>query len=177
MDRWGNVVAQTQSIERFFGSKVATSELGFFYNGYMKTFKVKNRRHPFYLTEGAVARSNAAPAIVFQGGTPIAALGTTGSERLASGIFETLIRLRKGTPFDAVMAPRIHCTPEGEVLLEKDRFPEDAIRELEKCGFRITAYDPWGFSGGGLHLVTFDGKIFEGVADPRRDGMACGPLK
>ena len=87
------------------------------------------------MTEGAVARSNAAPTIVFQGGTPIAALGNTGSERLASGIFGTLIRLRKGTPFDAVMAPRIHCTPEGKVLLEKDRFPEDLIRKLKRYSF------------------------------------------
>jgi gamma-glutamyltranspeptidase/glutathione hydrolase len=40
MDQYGNVVSLTQSIERSFGAKVVTKDLGFLYNGFMKGFKV-----------------------------------------------------------------------------------------------------------------------------------------
>ncbi len=175
MDRFGNVVSQTQSIERSFGSMMMTESLGFFYNGYMKTFKLKNKSHPFYLRPGASARSNAAPTIVFRDDTPFAAIGSTGSERMSSGIFQVLARLRKQTPFVAVRSPRLHCTPEGVVWLEMDRFSKEAVRELVKRGFAIEQFDSWSFKTGGLQLCTCRNGVFSGVADPRRDGAAAGP--
>ena len=175
MDREGNVVALTQSIERCFGAKVATPGLGFLYNGYMKTFKIENKRHFHYLRPGAVARSNAAPTILLKGGCPRIAIGSTGSERMISGIFQVLVRLQNQTPFEAVKAPRLHCTPEGEVMLEAERFSPEALRRLEKYGFRLSPFDAWSFKVGGLHLAVYDGTSYYGVAEPRRDGAAGGP--
>lgn len=175
MDSFGNVVSATQSIERSFGAKVASEKLGFLYNGYMKGFKIQNKKHPHYLRPGAVARSNAAPTILLRSGVPAAAVGSTGSERMVSGIFETLVRLQYRTPFEAVSAPRLHCTPEGEVLIEADRFSPACLERLEQAGFVITRLDPWSFSAGGLQLVTHDGHIYTGVGEPRRDGAAAGP--
>lgn len=175
MDRWGNVVSMTQSIERSFGSKEAGAELGFLYNGYMKGFKIEAKRHPHYLRPGAVARSNASPTIAFHQGRPKLAIGSTGSERMLSGIFQVMARLRTQSPFDAVAAPRLHCTPEGEVMLEADRFSAEALAALEGDGYRLTRLDPWSFSMGGLQLAVFDGQRYCGVAEPRRDGAAHGP--
>ena len=175
MDSLGNVISATQSIERSFGAKVASENLGFLYNGYMKAFKIQNKRHPHYLRPGAVARSNAAPTILFRDGRPAAAIGSTGSERMVSGIFETLVRLQYQSPFESVSAPRLHCTPEGEVLIEADRFSAEALSLLEREGFSIQALDAWSFSAGGLQLVTCDGVQFCGVGEPRRDGAAAGP--
>lgn len=174
MDGLGNVVSATQSIERSFGSKVASESLGFLYNGYMKGFKIQNTLHPHYLKPGAVARSNAAPTILFRDNRPFAAIGSTGSERMSSGIFETLVRLQYKSPFEAVSAPRLHCTPEGEVLVEAERFSPEALDLLKTCGFQIKALDAWSFSTGGLQLVTFDGEQYVGVGEPRRDGAAAG---
>jgi len=151
IDRVGNTVAMTQSLERCFGAKIATEALGFLYNGYMKTFKIKNKRHPFYLRPGAAARSNAAPTIIFKQGVPIYALGSTGSERMVSGIFQVIVRLKYQAPFQAVQAP------------------------LEKHGFKIHRLKSWSFKVGGLQLAAFDGRLFVGVADPRRDGAVAGP--
>lgn len=125
VDRQGNSVSMTQSIERSYRSGELCPELGFLYNGFLRAFKVENRRHSHYLRPGAPARSSASPTIALRGGCPWAVLGSTGSERATSGIFQTLVRLSAGkTPFDAVHGPRLHCTPEGEVLLEKERFIE-----------------------------------------------------
>jgi gamma-glutamyltranspeptidase/glutathione hydrolase len=175
MDHASNVVSVTQSIERSFGAKIASDRLGFLYNGYMKAFKIEDRRHPHYLRPGAVARSNASPTILFRNGRPCAAVGSTGSERMVSGIFETLARLEYRSPFDAVRSPRLHSTPEGEVLIEAERFPPGTLGALVQSGFTIRPLDSWSFSTGGLQLTTFDGTGFCGVGEPRRDGAAAGP--
>ena len=175
MDRHKNVVSLTQSLERCFGSKMASEKLGFAYNGYMKGFKIQKKSHPHYLRPGAVARSNAAPTILLNRGQPYAAIGSTGSERMLSGIFQTLVRLRSQTPFQSVEAPRLHCTPDGQVFLEAERFSDRALDALKRQGFILHHYEPWAFSVGGLQLAVYDGKIFRGVADPRRDGAAAGP--
>lgn len=175
MDKFGNAVAMTQSIERSFGAAVATPGLGFLYNGFMRSFKMQNKRHPYYLRPGAVARSNAAPTLVLREGKPWAAIGSTGSERMASSIFEVLVRLRNHTPFEAVLAPRLHCTPEGLVLLEQDRFTPECITMLNNNGFSIQRLDPYDFAMGGLQLVVRKDDDFIGVGEPRRDGAAAGP--
>ena len=175
MDRHKNVVSLTQSLERCFGSKMASEKLGFVYNGYMQGFKIQKKSHPHYLKPGAVARSNAAPTIVLNGNQPYVAIGSTGSERMLSGIFETLVRLRSQSPFHSVAAPRLHCTPEGQVFLEADRFSEKVLTAFIKQGFELNYYDPWSFKVGGLQLAVYDGNNFHGVADPRRDGAAAGP--
>lgn len=177
VDGNGNVVAVTQSIERSYGAKVATPELGFLYNGFMKGFKIENKKHPHYLKPGAVARSNATPTLVFKNGKPKYAIGSTGSERMVSGIFQVLVRLYKGqSPFDAVKAPRLHCNPDSQVFMEQARFSGSSIELLKSKGFEVIPYDSeWAFSSGGLHMLSIEenGEA-TGVADPRRDGSAGG---
>lgn len=177
MDAAGNAVSLTQSIERSFGAAVATPTLGFLYNGYLRAFKVENERHPHYLRAGAPARSNAAPTIVLRDGRAHACVGSTGSERMTSGIFEVLLRLANGSaPFDAVHSPRLHCTPERKVIWEEDRFPHGLRDALLRHGFTVEAVEPYSFKMGGLHLaVRQDGQCV-GVAEPRRDGAAGAPL-
>ena len=174
-DREGNWVSLTQSLERSFGSAAFDPGLGFLYNGYMRTFKLRTSRHPHFLKPGAPARSNAAPMLLFKDGQPWAAIGNTGSERLASGILQVLLRLRRQTPFTSVLAPRLHCTPEGLVLLEADRFPAENVEALAAQGYQIQRLDAFSFKVGGLQLIVKQGESLCGVAEPRRDGAAGGP--
>ncbi len=174
IDASGNAVAVTQSIERSFGAKVVTPSLGFLHNGYMKGFKVEAKDHPHYLRPGAVARSNAAPTILTDAQGPTIAIGSTGSERMLSGIFGVLVRLTVQDAFSAVAAPRLHATPDGELLLEADRFDRAILEHLEARGYRLNPLDPYAFKFGGLHLAVRDGDELMGVADPRRDGAATG---
>lgn len=173
-DSSGNWVSMTQSIERSFGAGVAAPELGFLYNGYLRAFKIKNRRHPHYLRPGAPARSNAAPTMLLRDGRPVLAIGSTGSERLQSGILQVLLRLRWQSPFAAVHAPRFHCTPEGEVLIEAQRFPPESIAALQTQGFTIKQLESYAFMMGGLQLLIRSGESYTAVSEPRRDGLALG---
>ena len=175
VDARGNAVSMTQSIERTFGSAEVSADLGFLYNGFLRAFKVQNKKHPHYLRPGKVARSNATPTLVMRGGKVQAVVGATGSERSVSAVFCTLLRLARGSAFHAVHGPRLHATPEGKVLIESERFDPASLDALTRHGFALEDMGPYAFQAGGLQLVarTDDGQ-YCGVADPRRDGAAVG---
>jgi len=115
MDKDGNAVALTQSIERVYGSFAASPELGFLYNNYMSAFEYQDITHPYYLRPNAVPWASVAPTIVFRGHKPWMSIGSPGSERIVSAILQVLLRLERGaTPFDAVEAPRLHSSVKGK---------------------------------------------------------------
>lgn len=175
MDKDGNTVALTQSIERVFGSFEAAPELGFLYNNYMSAFEYEDMSHPYHLRPNAVPWASVAPTIVFRGRRPWLAIGSPGSERIAPSILQVLIRLSRMTPFAAVEAPRLHCSLTGKVSLEATRMRNDVVDELRRFGFEIDVRDPYSFYMGCVQLVLRERDELIGVADPRRDGAAGGP--
>jgi gamma-glutamyltranspeptidase / glutathione hydrolase len=175
MDRFGNAVALTQSIENVFGACVATPELGFLYNNYMNAFDYSDISHPHYMRPNAVPWASVAPTIVFRGKRPWLVIGSPGSERITPSIFQVLHRLQTHTPFAAVDAPRLHCSLNGTVSLEAARMRDDIPAALLRHGFQLDIRDPYSFYMGCVQLVMREGEEFTGVADPRRDGSAKGP--
>lgn len=175
MDRDRNVVALTQSIERVFGSFEASPKLGFLYNNYMSAFEYDDITHPNYLRPAAAPWASVAPTVVFRGSRPWLAIGSPGSERITSAIMQVLMRLQYQSPYDAVAAPRLHCSVTGRVSLEASRMRDDIPRLLEKRGFKVDLRDPYSFYLGCVQLVVHEKGEFIGVADPRRDGSAAGP--
>ena len=178
MDRYGNVVALTQSIERVYGAFTASPNLGFLYNNYMSAFEYEDITHPYFLRPNAVPWASVAPTIVFKGRRPWAAVGSPGSERITSSILQVLLRLLAGqSPIAAVEAPRLHCALSGKVSLEASRMRNDLPRALERRGYTVDVRDPYSFYLGCVQLVVREKKTFIGAADPRRDGAAAGPEK
>jgi gamma-glutamyltranspeptidase/glutathione hydrolase len=176
MDGEGNAVALTQSIERVYGSFAAAPQLGFLYNNYMSAFEYKDIAHPYYLRPNAVPWASVAPTLVFKGPLPWLVIGSPGSARIVSAILQVLLRLERGAkPFDAVAAPRLHCSIKGKVALEATRMRDDIPPLLRRHGFEIDVRDPHSFYLGCVQLVLRQNGEFLGVADPRRDGSAAGP--
>ncbi len=175
MDKNANVVALTQSIERVFGAKVASPELGFLYNNYMSAFEYEDITHPYYLRPNGVPWASVAPTIIFRQKKPWLAIGSPGSDRITSTILQVLIRLSQQSPFDAVASPRIHCTYEGKVSMEAAYMRDDIPNTLHSRGFEIDIREPMSFYLGCVQMVLFEKNEFIGVADPRRDGAAQGP--
>jgi len=177
MDGEGNIVGLTQSIEKVFGACAAGPELGFLYNNYMTAFEYQDITHPYYLRPNAVPWASVAPTILFRGRKPWVVMGSPGSERIVSSLFQVLLRLETHTPMAAVEAPRMHCSLDGRVSLEASRMRGDIPAALEKRGFTVDIRDPWSFYLGCVQLVMRSGETMIGVADPRRDGAAGGPPK
>lgn len=180
VDKDGNAVGITQSIELVFGSKTMADGLGFFYNNYMSAFEYKNIAHPYYLLPGARPWSSVAPVLLFKKGKPQYLLGSPGSSRISTALAQVIVRLvDKGESLEeAIAAPRFHASDTGELLIEKDRFHHDVYRALEISGFDLKKRDPYSFYLGcvqGVQMPIKWRETYNGVADPRRDGMALGP--
>ena len=108
-------------------------------------------------------------------GAPRLAIGSPGSERIASSILQVLIRLRNSSPLAAVDAPRLHCSLHGVASVEAPRVSTDVLEALQRHGFEVDRRDARSFYLGCVQLVMNDGGRLIGVADPRRDGAADGP--
>jgi len=175
VDRHGNMVALTQSIERVFGSYAVSPELGFLYNNYMGAYEHHDITHPYYLRPNTPPWASVAPTIALRSDRPWAALGSPGSERIASAVAQVLLRLGRQSPFEAVDAPRLHCSADGAVNLEGPRMRDDIPRILEEHGFEVRIREAYSFYLGCVALVLQEEGEFIGVADPRRDGAAGGP--
>jgi len=179
MDRDGNTVSMTQSIELAYGSKAAAAGLGFLYNNYMQAFELENPAHPYYLRPNAVPWSSAAPTIVFRRKEPWLAAGSPGSERIFSAVSQVLVQVLDGSaPIGAATdEPRIHCSIGGRLSYEAERIAPDVIPYLEELGYKLVPREPYAFYLGCVQAVLKrqTGPGFQGAADPRRDGTAAGP--
>jgi gamma-glutamyltranspeptidase/glutathione hydrolase len=179
MDRDGNVVSMTQSIELVYGSKSAVDGLGFLYNNYMVAFELDNPAHPYYLRPNAVPWSSAAPTILFRHKKPWIAAGSPGSERIFSSLAQFLVKVLDGSaPIgEATDEARIHCSIGGRLSYEEGRIEPEVVAYLEQLGYKVTPREPYAFHLGCVQAVLMrqTDAGFQGVADPRRDGTAGGP--
>ncbi len=78
VDADGTAVAVTQSIDSYFGAKVAHPTLGFLYNNYMQGFQVEDLAAPYYLAENEMPLSSMSATIVSRDAKPELVLGLGG---------------------------------------------------------------------------------------------------
>ncbi|MDG5785859.1 gamma-glutamyltransferase family protein [Evansella sp. AB-P1] len=180
VDKEGNAVGITQSIELVFGSKTMADGLGFFYNNYMSAFEYKNMTHPYYLLPGGKPWSSVAPVLLFKDGSPRFLLGSPGSSRISTSLAQVITRLvDKGDDLQtAIAAPRFHSSDKGLLQIEEKRFNKEVIEALKMTGFDLKKRSSYSFYLGcvqGVQIPLKEGEPFFGVADPRRDGSAKGP--
>lgn len=80
----------------------------------------------------------------------------------------------------AIAAPRFHSSHTGHLQIEKSRFKQEVIEALSSMDFEVKRRGAYSFYLGcvqGVEVRQQYPKIFLGVADPRRDGIAKGPEK
>lgn len=178
MDKQGNTVGITQSIERVYGGHAAAKGLGFLYNNYMSSLETMDPSHPYYLRPNAIPWSMSAPVILFRRKQPWLVAGSPGSERIFSAVAQFLSNILDcNQPIsEAMIAPRIHCSIGGKLSYEEGRIDPAVVEYLKQAGYQMDARDPYAFYMGAVHAImktqTHDG--FQGVAEIRRDGIAAG---
>ncbi len=180
MDRQGNAVGITQSVELVFGSKAMADQLGFFYNNYMSAFEYEDMTHPYFLLPGGKPWSSVAPTLLFQNGDPLLLLGSPGSERISTSLAQVITRVvdHHLSLEEAIAAPRFHASGNGTLLIELKRFSSDVIDVLEQSRFVVKKRGAYSFYLGcvqGVQAPAPGETQYIGVADPRRDGRAKGP--
>ncbi len=170
VDRWGNAVSVTTTIESFFGSGRMVD--GFFLNNQLTDFSWSNDVDGAAnsVAGGKRPRSSMTPVIILdRNGRFIGALGSPGGSAIPAYIGKTLVGLVYwGMPLqDAVALPNLVARGDrfnGEV----SRFSAAVVDTLAKRGMTIKAGSG---EESGLHGVFYRDGVFEWAADPRREGV------
>jgi len=178
MDNEGNAVGITQSIELVYGAKAAAEGLGFLYNSYMSSFEYDNINYPHYLRPNTNPWTSVAPTILFHKNKPWMILGTPGSDRIPTVTAQFISSMIDSglSPNEAMDRPRIHCSVDGTVAIEGERFDDSVIPYLAELGYKIQSKEPYSYYHGAIHAVIKKqySKGFLGMAEIRRDGTAEG---
>jgi len=175
MDKEGNMVAITKSINYFFGSGVVVPGTGIIMNNQMDdcgpTPGSANSVEP-----GKRPLSSRSPTRVLDPqGRPYMTLGSPGATRIITTVAQVISNIidHGMTIQQAILAPRVFRMASGSMSIE-GRISINAYNKLLEMGHQLTLRGDYDAYFGGVHgvLYNYDIGILFGGADPRRDGQA-----
>jgi gamma-glutamyltranspeptidase/glutathione hydrolase len=176
IDKDGNLVSATQTVNTTFGSKMVVAGTGFVLNNEMDDFALVAGKPNAY---GLVGNDNNAPkpgSRPLSSMTPsfvvgkdrIGVIGTPGGSRIITMVLEGILALIDGDlPEKIVANPRYHHQYLPDVVsAEKGAFTAGEVKALESMGHKVSESERrWGF----MNAVSWDSKTGEMHAgsDPR----------
>lgn len=174
VDKEGNAVSYTSSIENAFGSALTVD--GFLLNNQLTDFSflpevdgkpVANRVQP-----GKRPRSSMAPVMVFNKEHQLVLVaGSPGGVRIIPFVLQTLVAILDwDLPVQEALDLPHHASVSETLELEKGTSITALQPKLEQLGYMVAVTD----LTSGLHVIAVNGKMLTGAADPRRDGVAVG---
>lgn len=177
VDRWGNGVSNTTTINGLFGSGIVVEGAGFLLNNEMDDFSAKPGVPNMFGVTGGEANSIApgkrmlssmSPTFVFRDGKLWLALGSPGGPTIITSVAQVILnRIDHGMTLEAaVAAPRFHHQ------WPPRKAGDDSIR-IER-GVEIGSLDRWYTFEvrriGDVQAVEIDGERVIGAPDPRGTG-------
>jgi gamma-glutamyltranspeptidase/glutathione hydrolase len=194
IDKDGNAVATTQTVNLYFGSGVMVPGAGVLLNDEMDDFSAQvNNPNAFGLLgetdANAIAPrktplSSMSPTIVTRDGKVILIAGSPGGSRIISATLQILLNVLAydmALP-EAMFAPRIHHQWFPDDLLvevQKGNQPEGLVAALQQMGHKVTVVEDTGDGRtpfGNVQAIQVNpasGQI-TGVSDPRGEGRPHG---
>jgi len=140
VDRWGNAVSYTLTIEQTGGSGMVVPGRGFLLNNELTDFStVYDPADPNRLEPGKRPRSSMAPTIVLQDGKPVLAIGSPGGSTIITTVLQTLVnRYDRGMNIsEAIAAPRASQRNTVSVTAEPE-FISKYGSAMEAFGHKLT---------------------------------------
>ena len=172
VDRYGNALSMTTTIENAFGSRLMTG--GFLLNNELTDFSFESHREGRAIANAAAPgkrpRSSMAPTIVLRDGKPVLVIGSPGGSRIIGYVAQAVIaHLDWGLDVQATAAQPRLVNRFGLYDIEADTPAETLAPDLEALGFETNVTE----LNSGLHAIAI-GRALTGGADPRREGIALG---
>ncbi|MFM7274576.1 MAG: gamma-glutamyltransferase family protein, partial [Gammaproteobacteria bacterium] len=178
IDREGNVVSNTYTLNYSFGSGIAVPGAGFFLNNEMDDFAVKpGVPNAFGLVGdeanavGAAKRplSSMTPTLVLKDGVPWLATGAPGGSRIITVVLQLVLNT---TVFnmniaDATAQPRLHHQWLPDELYLEPGFGADTVRVLASMGH---VPEQGGLLLGNSQSIMYRDGYMLGASDTRRPG-------
>ena len=185
VDKFGNAVAVTTTLNTAYGSKVYVKNGGFFLNNEMDDFSAKPGVPNYFGLVGSEANeiapekrmlSSMTPTIVSQNGKLKMVLGSPGGSTIITSVLQNILNV---TDFnmgmqESVNAARFHhqWLPD-DIRLEPNGFDSISKVELQNLGYKLIERESLIIGKVDAILVLPNGKL-EGGEDPRGDDKAVG---
>ncbi|MEY3238757.1 MAG: gamma-glutamyltransferase [Bacteroidota bacterium] len=183
VDKFGNAVSVTTTLNDSYGSRTVVAGAGFILNNEMDDFSAKPGVPNIYGAIGGKANkiepgkrplSSMTPVIIAQKGKLSMVLGTPGGTTIPTSVFQTIVNVYEfGLPLkDAVHQKRFHhqWSP-NHIAIEEGALSEEVIQQLQAKGHTVVSRGPIGRVE--AIMVLPNGKL-QGVADDRGDDCAGG---
>lgn len=181
MDRSGNVVTYTSTIESTWGSGITVPGYGFLLNNELTDFNsipTANASSASYnpgandVAPGKRPRSSMAPVMVFEDGQLVAAYGSPGGSTIINTVVNMTVNLidHGMSVQEAIDAPRFHTS--GGSLFVEAGFQQSVLNGLGALGHTVSNQT----EQGSVQAIVIDpatGKHYGG-ADARRSGTVVG---
>jgi gamma-glutamyltranspeptidase/glutathione hydrolase len=155
VDKFGNAVSVTYTINGFFGAKVIAPHTGFFLNNEMNDFTLSsNHSNQFGLVQGINNQiqpgkrplSSMTPTIVTKQNKLYLVLGTPGGARIPTTILEALTNIidYRMTLQTAINAPRFHFQWLPDIVYQEPNALAPLVKkELQQQGYSIETQPTW----------------------------------
>ncbi len=182
IDKKGNVVANTYTLNFSFGSGIAVTETGILLNNEMDDFTAKPGApnaygliggKPNIIEPGKRMLSSMTPVIVMKNKKPFFATGSPGGSMIITTVLQIILNIidHNMNLATATASPRIHHQWYPDVLYLEKGISPDTIKILKEMGHKIKTSR----TIGSAHSVMSYGKYLYGYCDPRRRGcLAAG---
>ena len=184
VDRWGNAVSNTYTLNGGYGSGVVVEGAGFILNNEMDDFSAKPGSPNLYGVTGGEANaiapgkrmlSSMSPTFLFKDDRLWLVLGTPGGPTIFTTVFQVIMnRVVFGLSLEeAVRAPRFHHqwppTRGDPIQIEEGPgLPEETRQALLSMGYTITPRSPIG----DVQAIEIGPGGAQGVSDPRGIGRS-----
>ena len=184
IDKFGNAVSVTTTLNGAYGSKVYVEKGGFFLNNEMDDLSVKPGVPNMFGLIGAEANaiapekrmlSSMTPTIVEKNGKLKMVLGSPGGSTIITSVMQNIINVLEYdmTMQESVSKPRFHHQWMPDDIKFEPSFDTLTFAPLRKLGYKIDQSNSPVIGKVDAILVLSDGKL-EGGADPRGDDKAAG---
>lgn len=182
IDKDGNAVAVTTTLNNSYGSRTVVGGAGFFLNDEMDDFSIKPGVPNMYGAIGGEANaiapgkrmlSSMTPTIVLKDDKPFLVVGTPGGTTIPTSVFQTIVNIIEFnlSTDEAVNQPKFHHQWLPDTLEVEKGFPSATSEILTKKGYIIRQRSAIGRTE--VIKVLPSGK-FEAVGDHRGDDDAEG---
>ncbi len=189
MDKDGNAVAVTYTLNFSYGSGFSVDGAGFLLNNEMDDFSAKPGSPNGYGLIGGTANqiepgkrplSSMTPLILRKDGKPVLVTGSPGGSTIITAVMQMVLNV---TVFDmnaaqATSAPRIHHQWLPDIVVTEPGVSKDTLRLLESRGFILPKDETGDYAHtvlGRVNSVAYKNGVFYGAADTRGpDSAASG---
>ena len=182
IDKEGNCVSLTTTLNGTYGSKIVVQGAGFLLNNEMDDFSAQPGTPNQYGAIGGKANavapgkrmlSSMSPTIVLKDGKPFMIVGSPGGTTIITSVLQSIIDVIdfRMNARDAVNMPKFHHQWLPDQIDVEKEFPSAVRKQLQDMGYKINERKPW--SRTELIKLKADG-TYEAAADTRGDDDAEG---